>query len=72
VELRPRDVEEADDPTSCSHRTRELAAGPAETPLEEVVHQALRHSEVVESAIESTLADVGKDLPQPVATGFST
>src|SRR5206468_5327593 len=36
---------------------------PAKTPLQEVVHQALRHSEVVESAIESTLADVGKDLP---------
>src|SRR6266436_3601746 len=54
VELRPRDVEEADDPDGRVHaEPRELAARPAETPLEEVVDQALRHPEVLESAIES-------------------
>src|SRR5213080_155392 len=63
VELRPCDVEEADHPDRRVHaETSELTARPAKTPLQEAVHQALRHSEVVESAIESTLADVWKDL----------
>src|SRR5207237_888375 len=57
------DVEATDDPDRRVHaEPSELAARPTHTPLEEIVHQALRHSEVVESAIESTLADVRKDL----------
>src|SRR2546429_431940 len=58
------EVEAAGNPDRRVHaETSELTARPAKTPLQEVVHQALRHSEVVESAVESTLADVGKDLP---------
>src|SRR5436309_2328912 len=58
-----RHVEEANDPDGRVHaEPRELAARPTNTPLQEIVHQALRHPEVVESAIESPLADVGKDL----------
>src|SRR5438094_725382 len=56
VELPPRHVEEANDPDGRVHaEPRELAARPTNTPLQEIVHQALRHPEVVESAIESTL-----------------
>src|SRR5439155_2527101 len=56
VELRSGDIEEADDPDRRVHaEPGELATRPAKTPLEEVVHQALRHPEVGEGAIESAL-----------------
>src|SRR6266478_4179104 len=66
VELRSGDIEEADVSFRRVHPAPgELTARPAKTPLEEVVHQALRHPEVVEGAIESALSAVGKDLAPP-------
>src|SRR5437867_6603233 len=54
VELRPRDIEEADDPDGrVQAEPDELAPRPAKTSLEKVVQQTLRHAEVVEGAIEA-------------------
>src|SRR5436190_24208770 len=63
VELRLRDVEEADDTDRRVHaEAPKLASRAPEPTLEKVVHQPPRHAEVVEGAIERPLPTVGQDL----------
>src|SRR5438552_5438077 len=63
VELRLRDVEEADDTDRRVHaEAPKLASRAPEATLEKVVHQPPRHAEVVEGAIERSLPTVGQDL----------
>ena len=71
VELRLRDIEEADHTDRGVHaEARDFATRAAEATLEKVVHQAPRHAEVVEGAIEPPLPDVGEGLVPSLGDRF--
>jgi hypothetical protein len=63
VERQVRDVEESHDAGGRVHDEADhLAAGRAHAELEQVVHEAARHLEVVERAAEAALRRVGEGL----------
>src|SRR5207247_2435984 len=71
VELRLRDIEEAEHTDRGVHaEARNFATRAAEATLEKVVHQAPRHAEVVEGAIEPPLPDVGEGLVPSLGDRF--